>query len=79
MPKRTSAAEKRAATTDITPVRVVIVNLDGHLAGTTERARPSLQRELPGLQLSLHAATEWAESPIRWTGVLRTSLAATSS
>jgi magnesium chelatase subunit H len=63
MPKRTSAAEKRAATTDITPVRVVIVNLDGHLAGTTERARPSLQRELPGLQLSLHAATEWAESP----------------
>ncbi|MBK1643407.1 magnesium chelatase subunit H [Thiocapsa imhoffii] len=64
MPKRTSAADnKRASTTDITPVRVVIVNLDGHLAGTTERARPSLQRDLPGLQLSLHAATEWAESP----------------
>ncbi|MFB1485630.1 MULTISPECIES: magnesium chelatase subunit H [unclassified Thiocapsa] len=63
MPKRTSAADRRASTTDITPVRVVIVNLDGHLAGTTERARPSLQRELPGLQLSLHAATEWADSP----------------
>ncbi|NCA69725.1 MAG: DUF3479 domain-containing protein, partial [Sphingobacteriia bacterium] len=63
MPKRTSAADQRATTTDITPVRVVIVNLDGHLAGTTERARPSLQRELPGLQLSLYAATEWADDP----------------
>ena len=63
MPKHTSAAERRASTPDITPVRVVIVNLDGHLAGTAARARPSLQRELPGLQLSLHAATEWADSP----------------
>ncbi|MBK5962798.1 magnesium chelatase subunit H [Thiocystis minor] len=63
MPKRTSVAEMRAKTSDATPVRVVIVNLDGHLSGTTQRALPSLQRELPGLRLNLHAATEWADSP----------------
>ncbi len=63
MPKRTSAAERRANTPDATPIRVVIVNLDGHLAGTTQRALPSLQHELPGLQLNLHAATEWASDP----------------
>jgi magnesium chelatase subunit H len=53
----------RAKSSDATPVRVVIVNLDGHLSGTTQRALPSLQRELPGLRLNLHAATEWADSP----------------
>jgi len=63
MPKRTSAAEKRAKSSDTTPVRVVIVNLDGHLAGTTQRALPIVQRDLPGLQLNLHAATEWADDP----------------
>ncbi|EXJ15539.1 magnesium chelatase subunit H [Imhoffiella purpurea] len=63
MPKRTSAAEKRAKSPDATPVRVVIVNLDGHLAGTTQRALPAVQRDLPGLQLNLHAATEWADDP----------------
>ena len=63
MPKRISAADKRASSSDTTPVRVVIVNLDGHLAGTTQRALPVVQRELPGLQLNLHAATEWASDP----------------
>ncbi|TCT18217.1 magnesium chelatase subunit H [Thiobaca trueperi] len=63
MPKRISAADKRASNPDATPVRVVIVNLDGHLAGTTQRALPVVQRELPGLRLNLHAATEWADSP----------------
>ncbi|MBN2885388.1 MAG: magnesium chelatase subunit H, partial [Chromatiaceae bacterium] len=63
MPKRTSAAEKRAKQADATPVRFVIVNLDGHLAGTTERALPGLRKDLPGLELRLHAATEWADDP----------------
>ncbi|PQJ96009.1 magnesium chelatase subunit H [Chromatium okenii] len=63
MPKRTSVADIRSKTAEATPVRVVIINLDGHLSGTTQRALPTVRRELPGLELSLHAATEWADSP----------------
>ncbi|NEV64228.1 magnesium chelatase subunit H [Thiorhodococcus minor] len=61
MPKRTSAARAATKAADATPVRVVIINLDGHLAGTTQRALPVVRRDLPGLELSLHAATEWAD------------------
>jgi len=46
-----------------TPVRVVIVTMDTHLASATERARAALQRELPGLVFSSHAAAEWAGRP----------------
>jgi magnesium chelatase subunit H len=56
MPKPTTAA-------DAVPVRVVIVTLDSHLAGATDRARPVLLRELPGLTLDLHAVSEWGRSP----------------
>jgi magnesium chelatase subunit H len=56
MPKRTSAADR-------TPIRVVIVTLDDHLASATERARAALAQELPGLTLVLHAAAEWTEDP----------------
>mgnify|MGYP001809738196 CR=1 FL=1 len=52
MPKLTSAA-------DATPVRVVIVTMDTHLSSATDRARKQLMRELPGLSLVLHAATEF--------------------
>ena len=52
MPKRISVA-------DATPVRVVIVTMDSHLAGAVDRARQSLQAELPGLDLDIHAADEW--------------------
>ncbi|MGQ9830861.1 MAG: magnesium chelatase subunit H [Thermochromatium sp.] len=61
MPKRTSAADQTRS--NAIPVRVVIINLDGHLAGTTQRALPQVRRDLPGLQLKLHAATEWADDP----------------
>ncbi|MCF1502636.1 magnesium chelatase subunit H [Afifella sp. H1R] len=44
-----------------TPLRVVIVTLDSHLASAVERARPILQKEIPGLILNLHAATEWGD------------------
>jgi len=57
MPKPISAADRA------TPVRVVVVTLDGHLASAAERARRALARELPGLSLSLHAAAEWGEDP----------------
>jgi len=56
MPNRTSVA-------DSTPVRVVIVTLDSHLAGATERALRTLEPELPGLSLRLHAAAEWGGDP----------------
>jgi magnesium chelatase subunit H len=51
-PRRTSAAEPE-------PVRVVIVTLDSHLASATARAQHAMLHELPGLRLSLHAASEW--------------------
>jgi magnesium chelatase subunit H len=56
MPKRTSAA-------DPTPIRVVIVTLDNHLASAVERARVTLANELPGLTIDFHAAAEWDDDP----------------
>ena len=52
MPKRISAA-------DPTPIRVVIVTMDSHLSSATMRAQQRLLRDLPGLQLAIHAADEW--------------------
>ncbi len=43
-----------------TPVRVVIVTMDTHLASSLERARKALSRDYPGLTISLHAAAEYA-------------------
>ncbi|MFN9211283.1 MAG: magnesium chelatase subunit H [Betaproteobacteria bacterium] len=65
-PKRTTAADSAAtlvAVASPVPVRVVIVTLDSHLASATERAQHTLLREVPGLRLSLHAASEWGEDP----------------
>ncbi|MBC7779738.1 MAG: magnesium chelatase subunit H [Proteobacteria bacterium] len=53
------AVAREAATTGSVPIRVVIVTLDSHLASVTENAHHLLRRELPGLALSLHAASEW--------------------
>jgi magnesium chelatase subunit H len=57
-PKRTSAAENQT-----TPLRLVIVSMDTHLASAITRARKVLAREMPGLTLSLHAASEFAGHP----------------
>jgi magnesium chelatase subunit H len=57
MPKRISAV-------DTTPLRVVIVTMDSHLAGATSRAHEALAKELPGLQLVVHAADEWGNDPV---------------
>lgn len=56
MPKRISAADR-------TPVRVVLVTMDSHLGGSVARAQAALRRELPGLELEMHAADEWAGDP----------------
>jgi magnesium chelatase subunit H len=57
-PKRTSAAEIDTAT----PLRVVLVTLDSHLASAAARAERQLVRELPGLTLAVHAASEWGDN-----------------
>ncbi|NBC22273.1 MAG: magnesium chelatase subunit H [Gammaproteobacteria bacterium] len=45
------------------PLRVVLVTMDSHLAGATERARLELSRDLPQLELSYHAAANFADDP----------------
>lgn len=58
MPKRTSPV-------NTTPVRVVLLTLDGHVGGAVGRATERLRKELPGLVLSFHAASEWESRPQR--------------
>ena len=61
-PSMTPAATSRAeALTAAAPVRVVVVTLDKHLSGVFAAAGDALARDIPGLELSLHAATDWAE------------------
>ena len=45
--------------TRVAPTRVVIVTMDSHLSGAAFRAEEELRRDIPGLQLSIHAADEW--------------------
>ncbi len=60
--------QKRISPADIIPVRVVpirvvVVTMDSHLAQATAAAREALRPELPGLELSVHAADEWGHDP----------------
>ena len=55
MPKRISPAE-RTPDGATTPMRVVVVTMDSHLSGAAARARATLRREFPGLDLVVHAA-----------------------
>ncbi|RYZ11496.1 MAG: DUF3479 domain-containing protein, partial [Comamonadaceae bacterium] len=57
-PKRISASDRGADT-----LRVVVVTMDSHLAGATERAQRALGKTMPGLKLSVHAAAEWGDDP----------------
>jgi magnesium chelatase subunit H len=45
-------------------MRVVVVTLDRHLNGVMKRAAADLARQTPGLTLSLHAATDWADDRV---------------
>jgi magnesium chelatase subunit H len=40
-------------------VRVVVVTMDSHLSGSMARAADALRREMPGLEVAVHAADEW--------------------
>ncbi len=57
--KLTSPA-KAAPPRNTTPIKVVIVTMDTHLASSINRASHTLGREFPGLSISLHAASEYA-------------------
>ena len=52
---------------DMTGTRVgyniVVVTLDQHAAGPAARIAPRLTKDFPGLNISIHAAAEWAENP----------------
>ncbi len=52
-----------AADMNATPIRFVIVTMDSALAGSAARAQHVLRRELPGLELVVHAADEWGSDP----------------
>jgi magnesium chelatase subunit H len=49
----------------VVPVRVVLVTMDSHLASAAERAQRDLARQIPGLRMSVHAASEWGDNPAR--------------
>jgi len=55
-PRRTSVAEAAA-------IRVVVVTMDSHLSGAAMRAHEELRRQMPNLELTLHAADEWGSDP----------------
>ncbi|MEI8145710.1 MAG: magnesium chelatase subunit H [Alphaproteobacteria bacterium] len=52
--------QKPISAANLAPVRVVIVTLDHHLAGTIDRAAAVVRRQVPNLTVSLHAATDWS-------------------
>jgi magnesium chelatase subunit H len=61
MRRRTLAAERRPLDPALkTPLRFVLVTMDSHLSSACERARAQLVRQMPGLHMSLHAASEFA-------------------
>lgn len=47
----------------LVPVRVVIISLDRQLESAVARAQLRLQKNIPGLDLSFHAAVDWARDP----------------
>ncbi|MEI7444586.1 MAG: magnesium chelatase subunit H [Burkholderiales bacterium] len=44
-------------------MNVVLVTMDTHLSSAMARATTQLARELPGLSLRVHAASEWSDRP----------------
>ena len=55
--------QKPISPAEIIPIRVVVVTMDSHLAQAATAAREALRPELPGLELSVHAADEWGDDP----------------
>ncbi len=55
--------QKPISRADAPPVRVVIVTMDTHVASATQRVVRELRREIPGLELAIHAASEFTADP----------------
>jgi magnesium chelatase subunit H len=55
--------QKPISRADATLVRVVIVTMDTHVASAADRARSTLVQQIPGLSLSVHAASEFTSDP----------------
>ncbi|MFM8638308.1 MAG: DUF3479 domain-containing protein, partial [Betaproteobacteria bacterium] len=43
-------------------MRVTIVTMDSHLSAAAARAHRALAKQLPGVELTVHAASEWGDS-----------------
>jgi magnesium chelatase subunit H len=54
---------KRTTAADSTSIRFVIVTMDSHLSTATMHARERLAKEMPGLELEIHAADVWGSKP----------------
>lgn len=56
--------QKHITAAELTPIRFVIVTLDGHLASAVARVERRLSAvEFPGLTLSIHVAADWQHDP----------------
>ena len=55
-------AAKGAVAPGVVPIRVTMITLDNHMSSAVDRARVELAKELPGLDLSVHAVTDWDEN-----------------
>ncbi len=53
---------------EMTPVRIVIVTMDSHLAAAAVQVECSLRAELPGLSLSVHSADVWGHDQAALAG-----------
>ena len=53
----------RDSFTEARAYNIAIITLDSHAAGPVARASVNLARDFPGLNVSVHAAAEWAETP----------------
>ncbi|MEE4204343.1 MAG: magnesium chelatase subunit H [Halieaceae bacterium] len=60
-PKLTSAA--RADSSSDASMRVVLITLDAHVSSAFYRVIENLREEIPGFQLSVHAASDWDTCP----------------
>lgn len=54
---------KRTSVVDPVSYRFVIVTMDCHLSSAAKRATERLAQAVPGASITVHAASEWANSP----------------
>ena len=57
--KHTTAAEQ---TMSQTPMRVVLLTMDNHLASAAERSSKALRKNIPGLSFRIHSAAAWRDN-----------------